>query len=259
MNRPALSVVVPTLNEEQWIEEFLGRVSRFLESRRLSWEIVVADDGSSDATPARVERWAASDSRVRVLRQPHRGKGAAVREGLLAATGAWRLMTDADLSVSPDDWNVLLAAAAEPTSADLIVGSREAIGARRIGEPVARHIIGRAFNWTVQLLAVPGINDTQCGFKLLRGEAAQALVPHLTLNGFAFDVELLFLAQRAGFTIREVGVVWICRPDSRVRLASGAAAFADVVRIRLRHLGGRYSHVVRGRSAPGSQSHGVSI
>jgi glycosyltransferase involved in cell wall biosynthesis len=240
MTTPALSVIVPTLNEERSIEEFLARVSAFVESRVPAWEILVVDDGSTDTTVALVETWMARDPRIRLLKQPHRGKGAAIREGMLAAHGTWRLMADADLSVSPEDWRVFLDAAAGPDPAELIVGSREAPGAKRVDEPVLRHIIGRVFNRVVQVVAVPGVDDTQCGFKLIKAEAARALFPRLTLDGFAFDVELLFLARQAGFRIREVGVVWVCRRDSRVRAGKGASAFLDVVRIRLKHLAGHY-------------------
>lgn len=253
MTAPALSVVVPTLNEEGCIDEFLERVSRFLQSRASSWEIIVVDDGSDDATVARVEQRIAVDPRVRLVRQQHCGKGAAVRRGMLAAQGAWRLMADADLSVSPDDWSVLLDAAAERSPAAVIAGSREAPGARRIGEPLTRHLIGRVFNSIVQFLVLPGIQDTQCGFKLISADAARTLFPHLTIEGFAFDVELLFLARRAGFRIREVGVVWVCRIDSRVRLGRGAVAFADVARIRLRHIGGRYRHLTRAQATATSE------
>ena len=241
--RPAISVVVPTLNEEGCIESFLERVSREMSARGVSWEIVVVDDGSADRTAAIVERWASNDSRIRLLRQAHGGKGLAVRNGMLAANGMWRFMADADLSVAPENWSVLLDAALRPAAgdaADVIVASREAAGARRIGEPVARHLIGRAFNWIVWIFALRGIRDTQCGFKLFSDTAATTVFPHLAIEGFAFDVEALFLARQAGFTIREAGVVWICRTDSRVRLWRGAAAFADVVRIRWRHLRGRY-------------------
>ena len=233
MTTPDLSVVVPTLNEQSCIEQFLGRVSSFLESRGGSWEIVVVDDGSDDATAALVERAMAADPRIRLLTQPHRGKGAAVRRGMLAAQGAWRMMADADLSVAPGDWNALLDASRQG-DAEVIVGSREAVGAQRIDEPMKRHLIGRVFNALVQLLLLPGVEDTQCGFKLFRADVIVMICPRVTVEGFAFDVELLFLARRAGFRIREVGVVWVCRRDSRVRFARGAAAFADVVGIRLK-------------------------
>ena len=239
MTIPALSVIVPTLNEERCIDDFLHRVSQFLLSRPHSWEIIVVDDGSTDATVASVERWAASDSRIRLVRQSHRGKGAAVRRGMLTARGGWRLMTDADLSVSTESWGTFLEAA-ERANAEVIVGSREAPGSRRIGEPFSRHVIGRVFNWIVQLVAVRGVNDTQCGFKLIRSDVAETVFPRITTDGFAFDVELLFLARRAGYRIHEVGVVWICRRDSRVRISRGAAAFVHVVNIRLNAWRGRY-------------------
>lgn len=236
---PALSVVVPTLNEERCIEQLLDRVTRFLESGGRPWEIVVVDDGSTDATVALVERRMAADTRVRLLIQAHRGKGAAVRRGMLGAQGAWRLMTDADLSVAPDEWSAFLDAAWK-TDAAVIVGSREAPGSRRIGEPLRRHVIGRIFNWLVRLFVLPGIQDTQCGFKLVRADVARDVFERITTDGFAFDVEMLFLARRAGFQIREVGIVWVCRTDSRVSVTRGAAAFADVLRIRMNAWRGIY-------------------
>jgi dolichyl-phosphate beta-glucosyltransferase len=254
----SLSVIVPVLNEEDCIEHFLEQVSRRLDAWGLAWEIVVVDDGSDDGTVVRVENWAAAEPRVRLVRQDHGGKGAAIRSGMLAAQGSWRFMADADLSVAPDDWSVFLDAAREPDAADVIVGSREAPGAERIGETLARHLIGRAFNRLVQVLAIRGLNDTQCGFKLLSAEAAVMLFPHLTVEGFAFDVELLFLARRSGFRIREVGVVWTCRRESRVRVSRGAGAFLDLVRIRWRAWRGRYARL-GGASADAHRPEGVEL
>jgi dolichyl-phosphate beta-glucosyltransferase len=242
---PTISIVVPTLNEEGCIESCLARVTRYLSQQPLSWEILVVDDGSTDRTGALVQAWAGGDARVRLLRQSHGGKGAAVRHGMLASKGAWRFMADADLSVAPEDWSRLLDAALAPAGADVILASREAVGARRIDEPPLRHLLGRIFNWMVQLFAVPGIDDTQCGFKLFSDAAANAVFPRVTIKGFAFDVEALFLVRRAGFAIREVGVTWMCRTDSRVGLVRGGMAFADILRIRWRHLRGRYDGVHR--------------
>lgn len=245
MAAPALSVIVPTFNEASCIEQFLDRVGECLESRGLAWEIVVVDDGSTDGTVALIERRVTADPRIRVLIQAHRGKGAAVRRGMLAAQGAWRLMTDADLSVSPDVWPAFFDAAWK-AEAEVIVGSREAPGSRRIGEPLRRHVIGRVFNWLVRLFVLRGIHDTQCGFKLIRADVARHVFERITTDGFAFDVELLFLARRAGFRICEVGVVWVCRKDSRVSVSRGAAAFADALRIRLNAWRGVYkSHPVK--------------
>lgn len=240
----SLSVVVPVLNEESCIEEFLERVSQALQSRTSAWEIIVVDDGSVDDTARLVERWMQKDSRIQLVRQQHRGKGAAIRRGMLTASGDWRMMADADLSVAPEDWSVFFEAARQPNAPDIIIGSREAPGSRRIGEPIARHLIGRVFNAIVQVLTVARVNDTQCGFKMFRADAVRTLMPHLSIEGFAFDVELLFLARLAGFSMREVGVVWVCRRDSRVRLMRGAAAFVDIARIRLRKIAGRYRHIV---------------
>ena len=235
MTAPLLSVVAPAWNEERYIETFLEQVSRYLNSTGLPWEIIVADDGSSDRTAALVEAWTRSDARVRLVSESHSGKGGALRAGMRAAHGEWRLMADTDLSVAPGDWAVFVDEIRNPSGAQIVIGSREAAGARRVGEPVLRHVIGRVFNWVVQLLALPGINDTQCGFKMF-SRAASGLFAHLTIEGFAFDVELLFLARRAGFTIREAGILWVCRRDSRVRLSRGAAAFLDVARIRVKYL-----------------------
>jgi hypothetical protein len=167
---------------------------------------------------------------------------------MLEAIGAWRFMADADLSMPPDNIGRFFAVLRESPSTDILIGSREAIGSRRIGEPWRRHAAGRLFNYLAQALGVPGIRDTQCGFKMFSAEAARALFPQTTIDGFAFDVELLFLARRSGFRIKEVGIEWHCRVDSRVSLWRGIAAFGDIVRVRWNAWRGRYE---RGGS-PGS-------
>jgi hypothetical protein len=135
------------------------------------------------------------------------------------------------------------------TGADIIIGSREAAGSQRVHEPWTRHVIGRAFNWLVRLVAVPGIADTQCGFKLLSAKAVDAICPRLTTDGFAFDVEMLSLALREGFDVREVGVTWHGDQESRVAFGRGAAAFGDVLRIAWR-LGAPGSVTVRDDDRP---------
>lgn len=204
-----------------------------------SWEILVADDGSADRTREVVSELAASDGRIRLLALPHRGKGEAVKRGLLEARGQWRFMADADLATPPDNLPRFLDLARDGKTA-LIIGSREAKGARRIDEPWIRHAIGRVFNWVVRAVIVSGISDTQCGFKLFSAEAVEAICPYLTVEGFAFDVEMLALADRAGLTIREVGVTWDGNQESRVAFGRGALAFVDVLRIRWRLWRGAY-------------------
>jgi hypothetical protein len=166
---------------------------------------------------------------------------------MLEASGTWRFMTDADLSTPPDNIGRFFAAlkAADPAP-HVLIGSREAPGAERLGEPWRRHAAGRAFNALVRLFVLPDIQDTQCGFKLFSAEAVTALFPRTTIDGFAFDVEVLTLARRGGYGVREVGVQWHCRSDSRVSLWRGATAFADILRVYWNGLSGRY----RGIPAP---------
>jgi len=244
---PAFSVVVPAYNEAAGIADTVQRLTRYLAGTAFSWEIVIVDDGSADATVATVEALAAADSRIRLVRGGRHGKGAAVRRGMLEASGAWRFMADADLSMPPGNIARFVAElkGAEPAP-HVLIGSREAPGSERVGEPWRRHVVGRAFNLLVQAVVLPGIQDTQCGFKLFSAEAATALFPRTTIAGFAFDVEVLTLARLAGYGVREVGIEWHCRPDSRVSGWRGAAAFADILRVRWNGWTGRY----RGIPAP---------
>jgi glycosyltransferase involved in cell wall biosynthesis len=237
---PFLSIVVPAYNEEARIGACIDRMRQALPDLVPSWEILVADDGSRDRSREIVAERAAGDPRIRLLELPHRGKGEAVRRGLLEARGEWRYIADADLATPPDNLPRFLAHIKDPETA-LVIGSREAPGSTRLDEPWIRHWIGRFFNWFVRLLVVPGISDTQCGFKLFSARAVEAICPYLAIQGFAFDVEMLALARRAGLSIREVGVTWDGNQESRVAFGGGAAAFADVLRVRWRLWRGAYS------------------
>jgi dolichyl-phosphate beta-glucosyltransferase len=200
----------------------------------------VVDDGSTDGTGRAVDEYAATDHRIRVVMGPRAGKGAAVRRGMLEARGAWRFMADADLAMPLDNLHRFLDPTSSAAPPDLVIGSREAPGARRHGEYWLRYVIGRVFNAFVRVLVLPGIADTQCGFKLFSAEAADDLFGRLTVGGFAFDVELLVLARRSGYEIREVGIMWHGRGDSRVAVSRGAVAFVDVLRVRWNAWTGRY-------------------
>jgi dolichyl-phosphate beta-glucosyltransferase len=232
LGHPLLSVVVPAFNEETRIGACIERMREALPSLVESWEIVVADDGSGDRTREVVGRYATADSRIRLVSLAHRGKGSAVRHGLLEARGEWRFIADADLAMPPD--NLIRFLDARTTGASIIIGSREAVGSRRVDEPWIRHSIGRVFNWLVQLLVTPGISDTQCGFKLLSAAAVDAICPAMVMDGFAFDVEMLALARQHRLAVREIGITWHGDQESRVALAGGAAAFVDVLRIAWR-------------------------
>ena len=231
---PHLSVVIPAYNEEIRISRTIREIVAYLREQDYEWEIVVADDGSSDATARLVPEAADGDPRVRVLSLEHRGKGWAVRNGMLAASGEFRLLSDADLSVPIAQLEWLL----PPHSGgvDVAVGSREAPGAARYGEPGRRHFMGRVFNAVVRRLASVGLADTQCGFKCFRADAAERLFSRATLDGFSFDVEVLHLARRSGMRVAEIGVDWHYREHSKVRPFRDALSMTmDLLRIRWRH------------------------
>jgi dolichyl-phosphate beta-glucosyltransferase len=212
-----LSIVVPAFNEEHRLPPTLAALHAFLATQPMRWEIVVVDDGSRDATCAVVERAMATIPNLRLVRQtPNRGKGAAVRLGMLEARGQIRVMSDADGSMSPDQLPRLLAPLIACT-AEIAIGSRYADGARTdVKQPFYRVLWSRLANRVIQRSLVPGVRDTQCGFKAFTAEAARALFALGRIDGWAFDLEILALARRTGFAIAEVGVVWTDDRRSRV-------------------------------------------
>jgi dolichyl-phosphate beta-glucosyltransferase len=244
---PSLSVVVPAYNEARRLPATLAVIQAHLRGLGREHEIVVVDDGSADAT-ALVAR-AAGDG-VRVLRhEPNRGKGYAVRRGMLAAAGERRLMTDADLSTPIEELAKLEAEI--DRGFDIAIASRAVEGARvEVHQPAYREVMGRLFNVLVQGLLLPGLADTQCGFKLFTARAAEEAFSSCRLDGFSFDVEALYVARRRGLRVAEVPVVWRNDTASRVSLGGGSAAFVDLVRIRLAALRGAYG--------PGGARGGVS-
>jgi len=237
-----VSIVVPAYNEAARLPSSLGPICEYLERRcGQRCEVIVVDDGSTDRTVEVAERGlVALGSRGRVLRHfTNRGKGAAVRTGMLAARGELVLFTDADLSTPIEEIEKLERAIA--AGAEIAIGSR-AVDRRTVErrQPWARDMMGRVFNLVVRLFAVRGIKDTQCGFKLFTREAARLIFERTRIDGFGFDVEVLALAQRLGLSIAEVPVRWLNNADTRVRLAQGAKAFLDPLRVRLGMLRGVY-------------------
>jgi dolichyl-phosphate beta-glucosyltransferase len=232
----AISVVIPAYNEEERLGPSLERAIAYLSERRerngQTFEILVADDGSSDRTVEVAQRFA--DRGVRVARLPsNRGKGAAVKAGLLACVGERVLVSDADFSTPIEELEKLEGYLGE---AEIAIGSRAIRGADvRERQPFYRVLLGKAGNKVIRLLAVPGIADTQCGFKLLEGDVARSLARELTIDGWAYDVELLWLAKKRGLRIAEVGVVWVNSAASKVDpLRAAFAALRDLVLMRLR-------------------------
>jgi dolichyl-phosphate beta-glucosyltransferase len=230
MSAQQLSVVIPAFNEERRLPETLGRIQTYLDGRGVGYEVLVVDDGSRDATAA-VAR--AGGRNVTLLRHDdNRGKGHAVRAGMLAARGELRLMTDADLSTPIEELARLEDGLAR--GFDVAIGSRAVAGARiEVHQPAYREATGRLFNRLVQALLLPGLHDTQCGFKLWKGAAADSAFAACRLDGFSFDVEALYVARRRGLRILELPVVWRNDAATRVGLGGGAFAFLDLARIRL--------------------------
>ena len=212
-----LSIVVPAYNEEHRIAPTLARLSAFLANQPMRWEIVVVDDGSRDATCDVVQAAMARIPNLRLVRQtPNRGKGAAVRLGMREARGQIRVMSDADGSMPPEQLPRLLAPILACT-ADIAIGSRYAEGAHsNVKQPWYRVAWSRLANRVIQRSLVPGVRDTQCGFKAFTAEAARALFGVGRIDGWAFDLEILALARRTGFAIAEVGVEWTDDRRSRV-------------------------------------------
>ena len=257
MTAPFLAVVVPAYNEEGRIAASIERLVKFLSGQPYAWEIVVANDGSSDSTASIVAGMTDRLPSVRVISLPHRGKGAAVRAGMLATDAEWRFLCDADLSMPPEQLERFLPGGSPPTEG-IVIGSREAPGARRIGEPSRRHIVGRAYTMAVWVLAFRGIEDTQCGFKLFRGDVAQRIFERQMLDGFGFDVEVLFMARKMGVEIREQAIDWYYYPGSKVTLMKGLAGFFDIARVRLNWALGKYRGLGRALVSDDSEGEGDS-
>jgi dolichyl-phosphate beta-glucosyltransferase len=246
-----LSIVIPAYNEEERLPATIAETSAFLDTLPVSWELLIADDGSDDRTSEIANAAEVKDRRVRHLRLPHGGKALAVRTGVLAAQGDTIVFTDADLA-TPIEY-VREAYSLLNDGWDVVIGSREGSGAERLDEPVHRHLMGRLYNYVVQAVLLPGIKDTQCGFKGFRREVAVDLFGSSVLysdNGrkvrgplvTGFDVELLFLARKRGYRIYELPVIWKHVEGSKVRPGiDGLLMLKDVFQVRLNDLRGRYA------------------
>jgi dolichyl-phosphate beta-glucosyltransferase len=230
---------VPAYNEERRLPNTLPQVVAFAESRDYPVEVLVVDNASSDRPPDIVREIAAEHPIVFPLYQPIRGKGAAVRKGMLEGRGEYLFMCDADLAMPVEEVSKFV----PPTLADydVAIASREAPGAVRYDEPWHRHLTGRVFNLLVRLLAVPGVQDTQCGFKCFRREAARDILSVQRIDGWAFDVELLHIAQRRGYRLVEVPVHWYYGEGSRISLVRDSFnMLIEVLRVRRNGRAGLY-------------------
>ena len=193
--------------------------------------MIVAENGSTDKTFEVAQKFAERHKNLRVIHNEERGKGGAVQCGVREADGEYVFICDADLSMPVEEISKFLPPALKDF--DIAIGSREAPGAVRYNEPYYRHLTGRVFNMLIRLMVLPNLQDTQCGFKCLRAEVARDIFPFQTLTGWAFDVELLYIAHQHGYRILEIPIDWVFNADSKVRvLRDSWRMFIDLLVIR---------------------------
>lgn len=239
MNKFFLSIIIPAHNEENRLPRTLEEISSFLKGQSYPSEVIVVENGSTDETLSIANDFAKEHPGLVVIHEDRNGKGNAVRRGMLEARGEYRFICDADLSMPIEDLPHFLPP--DIIDFDIAIGSREAPGSIRYNEPPYRHIGGRAINLAIRSLILPGLNDTQCGFKCFRASATEDLFRLQTLTGWSFDIELLYLARRKKLRIREIPIRWYFDPDSKVSAVRDALRMiGDIFRIHLNALRGAY-------------------
>lgn len=246
------SIVISAYNEEARITKTLTQTISFMNSFSPSFEIIVVDDGSKDKTADAVEEYAKDHPEVKLIRNRHKGKAGGILTGMLKSSGKLVLMMDADLATPLDELKRLTIWITD-NNFDIAIASREGIGAKRQNEPVYRHIMGRTFNFLVRLTLGLNFKDTQCGFKLFKGEVARNVfsklvvysenLPEISKPFFgAFDVEVLYAAKKMGYKIKEVPVMWNYVTTTRLNAISNSFKMArDVLRIKILGLKGAYT------------------
>jgi dolichyl-phosphate beta-glucosyltransferase len=251
LDSPFLSIIIPAYNEENRLPHSLAQVLDFIQSQPFESEVLVIENGSQDRTLPMAQEFAASHGRFRVIHETERGKGRAVKRGMLEARGKFRFMCDADLSMPVGEMRRFLPP--QLLDYDIAIASREAPGAVRYHEPAYRHLGGRLINWMIQLLALPDLQDTQCGFKCLRDAAAEDLFGSLSLTGWSFDIEMLYLARLRGYRIVEVPIPWYFNADSKINpLKDSLKMGLDILKMRWNAGRGFYDKPPAGNA--GSQS-----
>lgn len=240
MTAPRLSIVIPAYNEERRLPPTLERIVAWIGEQEFSCEVVVVDDGSRDRTADAARRALAGVQHRVLVHETNQGKGAGLATGMTDARGEYVLMTDADLSTPIEEVAKFLDLHAK--GVPIVIGTRKTKGANVVvRQSVVRERMGRVFTLLSNLLVCPGITDFTCGFKCFRADACREIFSRLREKGWAYDTEVLYLARRLGFDVREVPVRWTNDPSTRVRLLRDAVgSFAGLLRIRGRALGGRY-------------------
>ena len=226
-----LSIVIPAHNEESRLPGTLEQVFRFLEKQSFSSEVIVVENGSSDRTYEIAQEIAKQYPTLRVIQNDWRGKGLAVQRGVKEAKGEYVFLCDADLSMPIEEVSKFIPPQLQKV--DIAIASREAPGAVRIHEPYYRHFTGRVFNTLIRLLVLPNLQDTQCGFKCVRADVARDIFRYQTLTGWAFDVELLYIARHHKYQVVEIPIHWYFNADSKISIfRDSLRMFLDLLLIR---------------------------
>lgn len=230
MKTPFLSIIIPAYNEATRLPHTLEKIFAYLKKQRYSSEVIVVENGSVDGTLEVASQYIKKHRNLVVVHEENKGKGNAVRRGVLIARGEYRFICDADLSMPIEDLEKFLPPL--NTGFDIAIGSREAPGAIRYNEPPYRHFGGRAINLIIRALILPGLRDTQCGFKCFRAETTEFLFRQQTLTGWSFDIELLYLARRKKMKIQEIPIRWYFASDSKVSaLRDALRMISDIFKI----------------------------
>lgn len=240
MSNPFLSLIFPAHNEESRLPATLKTTAAFLQKQSYDYEVIVVENGSTDRTLELAQAFQAEFPQLVVIHEQGRGKGLAVKRGMLEAKGEYRFFLDVDLSMPIEEVNRFLPP--QLSDFDIAIASREGKGAQRFDEPAYRHWVGRVFNTLVRMMALPRLHDSQCGFKCFRGDVSEVLFPLQTIMGWTFDVELLYIAQKHGYRIREVPIPWYFNADSKVRVwHDSLQMFRDLLTIRKNGKAGLYN------------------
>ena len=231
--------MIPAHNEESRLPRTLGKIFDFLKAQSYSYEVIIVENGSTDRTLELAQEYALKHPKLIVYQEQQPGKGNAVQQGMLKAKGQYRFICDADLSMPIEEIQKFIPPIL--TDFDIAIGSREAPGAIRYNEPSYRHLGGRAINLASRLLILPGLNDTQCGFKCFSAETAETIFSQQTLSGWSFDIENLYIARRKKLRIKEIPIQWYYDPDSKVNAIRDALRMiSDIFRIHINSIRGKY-------------------
>ena len=226
-----LSIIIPSYNESSIIEDSLKKIENFLSKKDFQYEIILINDGSTDDTLNIVTQLSLKNPRIKIINISHKGKGAAVKKGIIESKAKWNFLCDADLSMPIDELDKFLTLINQDPSVDIIIANRSHVNSNVYKEPITRHYLGIIFNIFVRLLLLKNFHDTQCGFKLFKNSTTLKIFKLQKINGFCFDVEILYLANKFKKKIKQVPIEWHYNHNSSVRIFNGSKAFIDLVLI----------------------------